>query len=237
MIENILLFSFTNKSVIKIPQPAEGCNDTEPIWIGNTIYFLSDRNGEFNLFSYDIPSKQVKQLTQFKDFPVLHASGGNGKIVFEQAGYLHIYDPNANASKKLTIGIAADLLGLRPRSVKGAKYIRFGDISPSGSRAVFDFRGEIITVPAEKGDYRNITNTPGAHEKYPAWSPDGKSIAYFSDQSGEYELYIQSQDGKGDIKKYKLNGTGFYAYPKCSRLTAKRSTMSTMRATFISRWI
>ncbi len=216
MIENILLFSFADKSVIKIPQPAEGCNDTQPLWIGNTIYFRSDRNGEFNLFSYDILSKQINQLTAFKDFPVLNVSGENGKILFEQAGYLHIFDINGSASKKLTIGIAADLLGLRPRFVKGAKYIRFGDISPSGSRAVFDFRGEIITVPAEKGDYRNITNTTGAHEKYPAWSPDGKSIAYFSDQTGEYELYIQSQDGKGDIKKFKLNGTGFYAYPRWS---------------------
>ena len=184
MIENILLFSFADKSVIKIPQPAEGCNDTQPLWIGNTIYFRSDRNGEFNVFSYDILSKQIKQLTAFKDFPVLNISGENGKILFEQAGYLHIFDLNGMASKKLTIGIAADLLGLRPRFVKGAQYIRFGGISPSGSRAVFDFRGEIITVPAEKGDYRNITNTTGAHEKYPAWSPDGKSIAYFSDQTG-----------------------------------------------------
>jgi tricorn protease len=233
MIGHILLFSFTDKSVIKIPQPAEGCNDTQPFWMGNTIYFRSDRNGEFNLFSYDIISKQVKQLTAFKDFPVLNVSGENGKILFEQAGYLHIFDINGNASKKLTIGIAADLLGLRPRFVKGAQYIRFGDISPSGSRAVFDFRGEIITVPAEKGDYRNITNTTGAHEKYPAWSPDGKSIAYFSDQSGEYELYIQSQDGKGDIKKFKLNGTGFYAYPRWSADSKKINYVDNGRNLYI----
>ena len=90
-------------------------------------------------------------------------------------------------------------------------------ISPTGQRAVFDFRGEIVTVPAEKGDPRNLTQTvSSAHEKYPAWSPDGKSIAYFSDASGEYQLHIKSQDGKGDVKTFKLNGTGFYAYTRWS---------------------
>jgi tricorn protease len=215
-IEHILLFSIKDKSVINIPQPSEGCNDTQPFWIGNTIFFRSDRSGEFNLFSFDMASKQIKQLTELKDFPVLNASAGNGKVIYEQAGYFYLFDPATAATKKIIIGIAADLLGLRPRFVKGTQYIRTGDISPSGARAVFDFRGEIITVPAEKGDFRNITNTPGAHEENPAWSPDGKSIAYFSDESGEYELYIQPEDGIGITKKFKLNGTGFYAYPKWS---------------------
>ena len=215
-ISRIWQFSFSDKSIIKIPQPDGGCNDVQPVWAGNTIYFRSDRKGEFNLFSYDIVSKQVKQLTQFNDFPVLNASTGNGKIILEQAGYLHIYDPGTGTTKKLTIGIAADLLELRSRFARGSKYIRSADISPTGARAVFDFRGEIITVPAEKGDYRNITNTPATHEKYPSWSPDGKWIAYFSDATGEYQLDLQSQDGKGEIKTFKLSGTGFYAYPKWS---------------------
>jgi len=215
-IANIWLFSFGSNAAARVPQPEGGCNDTGPIWMDNKVYFRSDRNGEFNLFSYDIASKEIRQLTAFKDFPILNASGGNGKIIFEQAGYLHIWEPGAAAPKKLTIGIAADLLELRPRFVKGARYIRSADISPSGSRAVFDFRGDILTVPAEKGDYRNLTLTTGAHEKYPSWSPDGRSIAYFSDASGEYQLYIRPQDGKGDPKIIKLTGTGFYAYPKWS---------------------
>jgi tricorn protease len=215
-ISQIWQFSFADKSIIKVPQPDGGCNDVQPGWIGNTIYFRSDRNGEFNLFACDVSSKQIKQLTEFKDFPVLNVSTGNGKIIFEQAGYLHIYDPATASSKKLTIGIAADLLELRPRFAKGTKYIRNGDISPSGARAVFDFRGEIVTVPADKGDYRNITNTTAVHEKDPSWSPDGKSIAYFSDASGEYHLDIQPQDGKGEIKSLKLTGTGFYANPRWS---------------------
>ena len=215
-ISNIQLFSFRDKSVVKIPQPAGGSNDTEPVWIGDKVYFLSDRNGEFNLFCYEVASKNIKQLTTFTDFPVAHLSAGNGKMILEQAGYLHTYDAGSGIVKKLTIGIAADLLELRPRFVKGGKYIRSAAISPSGSRAVFDFRGEIITAPAEKGDARNLTNTTGIHEKYPAWSPDGKSIAYFSDASGEYALHIKAQDGKGDARSILLKGTGFYAYLKWS---------------------
>lgn len=212
----IMLFSFADHSTITIPKPTGGCNDTQPIWMGNTVYFRSDRNGEFNLFSYDIPSKAIKQLTNFNDFPVLNASCGDGKIIFEQAGYLHLFNPADGSHKKLTIGIAADLLELRPRFATGTKYIRAAGISPTGTRAVFDFRGDIVTVPTQKGDYHNITNTTAAHEKYPSWSPDGKWIAYFSDASGEYTLDLKSQDGKGEAKTFKLSGSGFYAYPAWS---------------------
>lgn len=212
----ISIYTFADHNTIKIPQPAGGCNDVNPMWIGNSIYFRSDRNGEFNLFSYNTASKEIKQLTSFKDFPIINASAGNGMIVFEQAGYLHTYTPGESSTKRIKIGIAADLLELRSRFVKGAKYIRSADISPTGQRVVFDFRGDIITVPAEKGDARNITQTNSVHEKYPAWSPDGKNIAYFSDASGEYQLQIKSQDGKGEIKSFKLNGTGFYANTKWS---------------------
>ena len=212
----IQLFSFADNSITKVPQPDGGCNDASPIWMGSKLYFRSDRNGEFNLFSYDIAAKEIRQLTDFKDFPVLNASGSNGKIIFEQAGYLHLADPETGSTKKLTIGIAADLLELRPRFAKGASYIRSGDISPSGSRVVFDFRGDILTVPAEKGDYRNLTQTTNVHEKYPSWSPDGASIAYFSDASGEYKLYIQAQDGKKTPTIFPLTGTGFYASIKWS---------------------
>lgn len=211
----INLFSMADNSVVTIPKPAAGSNDTGPMWMGNTVYFRSDRDGEFNIYAYDASAKTIKKLTNFSDFPVLNASAGNGKVIFEQAGYLHLLDPAAG-SKKLMIGIAADLPEIRPRFVSGGKYIRSYDISPSGMRAVADFRGDIVTVPAQKGDYRNITATPGVHETFPAWSPDGKWIAYFSDASGEYAMHLQMQDGKGDVKKWKLNGTGFYAFPRWS---------------------
>ena len=232
-ISNIWIYSMADLSVVKIPQPSEGCNDADPMWLGNMIYFTSDRNGEFNLYSYATGSKEVKQLTFFSDFPIIKASSGNGKIIFEQEGYLHTFDPQPNRSAKLTVGIAADLLELRPRFVQGTNYIRSFDISPAGSRVVFDFRGDIITLPAEKGDPRNITLTANIHEKYPSWSPDGKSIAYFSDASGEYTLHIKSQDGKGEPRSIKIDGTGFYAFPVWSPDSRKLSFVDNGRNLYV----
>ena len=176
-------------------------------------YFRSDRNGEFNLFSFDLRSKVVKQLTAHQDFPVVNASAGDGKIIYEQAGYLHILDPGSGKSHRTAIEVATDLVETRPRFVKGSKFIRSASLSPTGARVVFDFRGEIVTVPAEKGDPRNLTNTPGVHERSPVWSPDGKWIAHFSDESGEYTLQVRSQDGKGEVRQFKLPGAGFYENP------------------------
>ena len=213
---NIWVYSFGDHSVVKVPQPKEGCNDADPMWVGDKVYFISDREGEFNLYSWDSNNGTVARLTDFAGFPVLKAAAGAGRIIFEQEGYLHTYEISSNSTATLTIGIAADLLELRPRFVQGSNYIRSFDISPTGARAVFDYRGEIITLPAEKGDPRNITLTPGAHEKYPSWSPDGKYIAYFSDASGEYALHIKSQDGKGEVKSFTPAGSGFYAFPEWS---------------------
>lgn len=215
-VSRIWIYRFSDRSVEEVPQPEGKCNDTDPMWIGDKIYFRSDRNGEFNLFSYDRQGKTVNQLTNYTDYPVLGASAGAGKIIFEQAGYLHIFDPGQGKAEKLTIGVAADLREVTPRYVKGFDFVRNASISPSGARAAIEFRGEIITAPAEKGDIRYLTNTPASHEQSPAWSPDGKSIAYFSDASGEYQLFIQPQDGKGAIRTFDLKGAGFYALPSWS---------------------
>jgi tricorn protease len=232
-ISTIWICSLSDYSIVKIPQPVEGCNDSDPMWIGDKIYFLSDRKGEFNLFSYSINTKELNQLTEFKDFPIIRATAGNDRIVFEQEGYLHVFDARGKSEKKLTIGIAADLLELRPRFVQGSNNIRSVNISPTGSRVAFDFRGDIITLPAEKGDPRNITLTTNVHEKYPSWSPDGKTIAYFSDASGEYMLHLMPQDGKGDLKTIKLSGTGFYAFPKWSPDSKKISYVDNGRNLYI----
>ncbi|NOY37671.1 MAG: peptidase S41 [Chlorobi bacterium] len=215
-VATIWILNLSDYSVVKIPQPEGRCNDTDPMWMGDRIYFRSDRNGEFNLFSYSVPDKTVIQHTRFTDFPVVGASKGDGTIIFEQAGYLHTFQPSSEATARLKIPVAADLLELRPRYVSGDQYIRSVGISATGKRVVMDFRGDIITVPAEKGDPRNITLTTGVHEKYPAWSPDGKRIAYFSDASGEYALHIASQDGNTKPRVIPLNGTGFYAFPHWS---------------------
>jgi len=206
----IWLFNTNNHKVTEIPKPEGGSNDSNPQWINDNVYFKSDRNGEFNIFSYNTTSKDIKQLTNFTDFPVLDLSTNNGKLIFEQAGYLHLFDVTSEKSTKIKINITTDLLELRERYVSGKNYMRSASISPSGARVVVDFRGEIVTVPAKKGDTKNLTLSSGTHEKYPEWSPDGKSIAYFSDESGEYALHIQSTS-TGIIKKINLNGAGFYA--------------------------
>src|SRR5438132_733207 len=196
-VSRIWIYKKSDHSVEQIPQPDERCNDLDPQWVGDTIYFRSDRAGEYNLFAYDTKSKYVKQLTKHTELPVLAVSAGGGNVAYEQAGYLHLYDPQTGKSKRLQVGVASDLVEARPRYVKGAKYIRNAGLSPSGIRAVFEFRGEIVTVPAEKGDARNLTNSPGVHDRSPAWSPDGQSIAYFSDDGGEYQLHVRAADGKG----------------------------------------
>jgi tricorn protease len=206
----IWIYDVASAAVEQIPQPAGRCNDTDPSWIGTTVFFRSDRDGEFNLYSYERGSKQVTRLTEHADFPVIDPSSGGGKIVYEQAGWLHLYDPSTKKNTRLQIGVPADLIETRPRYVKGADYVRSADLSPSGSRAVFGFRGEIVTVPAEKGDPRDLTNSPAANERYPAWSPDGKSIAYFSDENGENQLVIAPQDGHGERRAFSPGGAGFY---------------------------
>jgi tricorn protease len=213
MTSTIWLYNFSDHGAEKLPQPEGHANDVDPMWIGDIIYFRSDRNGEFNLFSYQLKSKAIKQLTDHKDFPVLNVSTGDGKMIYEQAGYLHTFDPKSGRSTRVSVGVSADLVETRPRFVKGARYIRSASLSPTAARAALEFRGEIVTVPAEKGDTRNLTNSAAAHERSPAWSPDGKSIAYFSDESGEYEMHVRSQDGKGDVRKIKLSGAGFYTDP------------------------
>jgi tricorn protease len=212
----IWIYTCKDHAVEQIPQPEGRCNDLNPQWMGDTVYFRSDRDGEYNLFAYDTKTKQVKPLTRYTDFPVTALGAGGAKLTFEQAGYLHLYDPANESDQRLKVGVATDVVEARPRWAKGAKYIRNASLSPSGARAVFEFRGEIVTVPAAKGDPHNLTETPGVHERSPAWSPDGKSIAYFSDAGGEYQLHVRPASGKGKAKVYPLRGAGFYEEPAWS---------------------
>jgi tricorn protease len=209
----IWVLALDDLSHVEVPKPAGGCNDTEPMWIGETLYFLSDRDGEFNLYSFNRSSKKVTQCTHHDEFPVASAKAGASKVIYEQAGWIWIYDPLAGKSRQLSIQVAADAVESRPRYASGAKHIRSLDISPHGQRAVLEYRGEIMSVPAKKGDARNVSETPGAHERSPVWSPDGKSIAYFSDASGEYTLIVRPQDGKGLGRSHPIKGAGYYERP------------------------
>ncbi|HEY6138611.1 MAG TPA: PDZ domain-containing protein [Thermoanaerobaculia bacterium] len=233
-VARLVVFDLATYATESIPQPPGRCNDTDPMWIGDKVYFRSDRDGEFNVYSFDPATKKVARLTKHADFPVANASAGAGRIVYEQAGYLHLLDPKSGSDARLKVGVAADLVESLPRFAKGKKFVRGGAISPSGARAAVEFRGEIFTLPREKGDDRNLTNTPAANERWPAWSPDGKSIAYFSDRSGEYQLYIGDQDGKGAPREIKIDGAGFYADPKWSPDGKKISFSDNSRTIFVT---
>jgi tricorn protease len=180
--------------LVKIPR--EHSNDSSPVWEGNTVYFLSDRNGPVSLFSYDPSSKVVKQVVENHGYDLKTVAAGPGALVYEQFGSIHLYDPSTGQEHAIPITIHGDLPSLTPHLAKvlPAEMQNF-DISPTGVRVVIEAHGDIFTLPAEKGDTRNITKTPGSAERDPSWSPDGKSLAYFSDASGEYQLYIRDQDG------------------------------------------
>ncbi|HEX8091590.1 MAG TPA: PDZ domain-containing protein, partial [Blastocatellia bacterium] len=211
----IWLANLSDSSVEKIPR--ENSNDSYPMWVGDRIYFLSDRNGPTTLFGYDIATKKVTQLIRNDGLDIKSASAGPGAIVYEQFGSLHLYDLNSAKARRLDIRIAGDMPGVRPRFEKVATRIASVNLSPTGARTVFEARGEILTIPAEKGNARNLTNTSGVAERDPAWSPDGKWIAYFSDESGEYELHLRDQTGMGNVRKINLgNPPSFYYSPTWS---------------------
>lgn len=208
----IWLLDMADLSVREIPKPAGGSNDTDPLWIGDTLYFNSDRAGEFNLFRHDAATGGATQLTALADFPVRSPSPDHaGGIVFEHGGALHRLDTGSGEVERIRVSAVSDLLETRPRMASDVKWIRQAAASPDLKRMVFNYRGEIVTVPADKGDPRQLTHTPAANEHSPAWSPDGASIAWFSDVSGEYELLVGAQDGRGEPRRYRLEGAGAYA--------------------------
>ncbi len=207
----VWLIDLSDYGVEKVPR--QNSNDTDPMWINNKVFFISDRNNTMNLFSYDTDIKEIKQLTYHDDFDIKNARADAGSIVYEQAGYLNIFDPDSGKSVQLHVEIRGDLPGTRPYFGKVSDLIRSGNISPTGARAVFSARGDIFTVPAKKGDFRNLTSSPGANDRFPTWSPDGNKIAWFSDQSGEYELMIIDQKGIDPVRRISFENPSFYYAP------------------------
>ena len=216
----IWIQNLSDDSVVEIP--TEGSNDVQPQWIDGKVYFRSDRVGEFNLFVYDPADKSVEQLTEFKDFPILDLGEGAGAVIWERAGNIEYYEPTTKRVTTIEMNIQADILEVRPRIVSGQRHLRTLGLSPNAKRIVADYRGDILTAPVDRGDVQNLTATPGAHETYPEWSPDGKTIAYFSDASGEHALHLYDPATK-QTKEIALNGTGFYAHihwsPDSEKLT------------------
>jgi tricorn protease len=207
--------NLSDSSIEKLPH--KGSNDTCPMWIGNQIYFLSDREGPVTLYAYDSTARSAKRLIDNDSMDIKSASAGPDAIVYEKPGEILLFDLETRKSKNVPITINADLPTVRPHFVRVDTSVVAAGLSPSGARAVFEARGEIFTVPASKGQARNITRSPAVHDRDPAWSPDGKSIAYFSDESGEYELCIRDHLGKGKVKRITPgDAPSFYYNPQWS---------------------
>ena len=206
----IWIANLADSSVTVVPH--DNSNDFNPLWVGNTIYFISDRNGPPTLFAYDTESKKVKEVLPNHGLAFKWASAGPGAIAYEQFGEIHLYDLASGQEHKVNIRITGDMPEVRAKFESVVKHILSADVSPSGARAVFEAHGEILTVPAEKGDVRNITNSPAVADRYPAWSPDGKWIAYFSDESGEYALHLRGQNGLGEVRKIGLGNPPSFFY-------------------------
>ncbi|HZD04776.1 MAG TPA: PDZ domain-containing protein, partial [Longimicrobiales bacterium] len=210
----IWLLDLESQDHVEIPH--EIASDTWPQWVGDAVYFLSDRNQVMNLFAYDTGTREVRQLANHGTDDIKYLSGRPGELVYEVGGYLHVLDLASGNSRQLSITVPSDQIDVRPRYEAVSGQIRAFGISPTGRRAVFEAHGEILTVPAEHGDVRNLSNTPGAYERSPSWSPDGGSVAYLSDVDGEYALYIEDQMGARPARKIVLPDPTFFSDPTWS---------------------
>lgn len=215
--QDIYIYDIKN-NVFEQQIPHTEYTDTFPMWHENTIYFTSDRGPEhkLNLYSYDPGSKRVEQLTKFTNYDVMWPSLGPDAIVFENAGYLYTFDFASKQAQKLTIYVPGETGETLKHWASVSRLITDFDISPDGKRAVFAARGDVFTVPAKEGSIRNLTRTQGVREKDAAWSPDGRSIAYISDRTGEDELFISQQDGLGKEQQITSGYKGFKFPPAWS---------------------
>ncbi|UYQ90949.1 S41 family peptidase [Chitinophaga horti] len=187
--------------------------DIYPMYHGNKIYFVSERDKIANIFVYDTNTKQTQKVTTFKDFDVKFPSLGDNAIAFENGGYIYLLDLATNQTKKLSVTIAEDLASGRSKQIDAADFLFSTDIAPDGKRAVISARGDVFTVPSKSGVTRNLTQSSAAHDRNAAWSPDGKWITYVSDRSGEDELYVQQQDGTQPAKQLTKGGGSYKFQP------------------------
>jgi tricorn protease len=183
--------------------------DQCPVWYNSKIFFASDRDLKLNIYSYDTQTKTVEQITKFTDFDVLWPSGSNGQLAFEKGGSLYKTNLETGLTEKITVNINFDNPNLVPYFKTVTGNIHSYSISPTGKRALFDARGDIFSVPAENGNTENLTQTQGIREVYPSWSPNGKYITYYSDASGEYEIYLLENKKGSKPEQITTNSTAW----------------------------
>lgn len=213
MANDIWIYDFETGSIEKITDYPG--TDSVPMWHGKDIYFVSDRGGEkrINIWAFDTETHETRRVTDFKDFDVKWPSLGPDDIVFENGGRLYLLSLSDESVSEVEVQVPNDLPELRPRLKDLSRNISDFSISPTGKRALFGARGEVLTAPAGQGRVKNLTNTSGVAERFPVWSPDGKYIAYFSDRSGEYELYYRLSNGDGGETRVTEDGSVFRYKP------------------------
>jgi tricorn protease len=210
MAQDIWIYDFARNS-IKQMTTYDG-TDNFPMWHGDKIYFLSDRDHTANIFYYDVKSKKISKVTNHTEYDVKWPSIGKKAIVYENGGYIYRLDLASGKSAKVPVQLYDDKPLTRSYYKKVGSRPNWYTISPDGKRALFGARGEIFTIPAKKGETRNLTKSPGANDRYPLWSPDGKWILYVSDKTGEYEFYLAPQDGKGKTEQITKNSDTYRYY-------------------------
>ena len=191
-------------------------SDQWPVWFGDNIYFASDRDLRLNIYRYNTLTKETTQLTFHTEFDVMWPSGSNGKMVYENGGHLYVLDLNSGLSEKISVSLKFDNPYLASYFKNVKDDIHSFSVSPTGKRALFDARGDIFSVPAEHGSIENLTETQGVREIYPMWSPDGKYISYYSDATGEYELYLLENKKGATPRQLTFNPSAWKYEPEWS---------------------
>ena len=205
--QDVWIYDLVNNTSEQIT--TDPATDNQPVWVDNTIYFASDRDADklLNLYAYDVATKQTRKVTNHTDYDVLWVSAGPDSVVYEAGGALYRFDPSSGSTTRIPIRVYGDFKGTVPYFHNVRDDIQTAALSPTGVRALFGARGEVFTAPAKEGEIRNLTQTPGVREMNPTWSPDGRTVAYLSDRTGEYEIWVRNADGTGVERRVTTNGS------------------------------